>query len=192
MNIEIVTPGACGTYYIASLLGIQYNKLNLNTHRRNPSMPKNFKGKIIYLYSNPYDAIISFHRRGFLKKPYSHCTHIGGDLKILNQKKEWTLKEYLSLGIDCFKLQEHFRSWFDFDKRTYDIMFIKYESLPTTIDKLLEWYQLPNLKNNFKFIKRRSNWKEQPKEIIDKLDLVYGEYKNYLNGLAEVICLEKV
>lgn len=191
MHVEMVTPGSAGTYYMKSFLGKNYNPLKLNTHRRNPKMPKRFKGRVVYLYSNPYDTILSYYRRGFLKEPYDHCSHIEGDLKGIREKNKWFLQEFLKNGRDFFQLGDHFRQWFSYNGRTYDILFIKYESLLQTLPQLIEWYELPKEKmlKKFHFTARNSSWRNQPREIQEGLWKIYGDHFDFLDNLNDTIYL---
>lgn len=191
--VELVSPGGCGTFFMRDVvLRENYNKFfeaeKANTHRPNPNMPPNFKGKIIYLYSNPYNMILSFFKRGFLKSPYLHCKYIGGNLAEISKKEEWKLQEYLENGIDFFNLEKHFHNWFEFSQRNYEIMFVKYEFLQYSIEKILDWYGLPDRIDYFKsnFRKRKSNWTNQKIEIIEGLYKIYGSHKEFLDGLAEI------
>lgn len=190
MHVEMITPGSAGTYYMRDFLGKHYNPLRINPHRRDPKMAPSFKGRMAYLYSNPYDTVLSYHRRGFMARPFEHCRHIGGDFNGLKQRPSWILQDYLDNGIDYFRLENHFRTWFDFQKRTYDIMFIKYESLPKTINKLLEWYELDSsLAKNFNFKRRHSAWQSCPESIKNGLERIYGSFKRRLDGLDNIVIL---
>ena len=187
MHVEMITPGAAGTYYMKDFLGKSYNPLGWNPHRRNPRMPDNFKGRMVYLYSNPYTTILSYHRRGFLRKPFTHCLNIEGDLSYLSQKAIWSLEDFLEGGYDAFKIQEHFMKWYDFKDRNYDIMFIKYECLPQLIGQLLEWYELPqSLANRFDFKNRNSSYEAQSENIQKKLRRIFEEYAAFLHNLPDV------
>lgn len=185
-NTVLITPGSSGTNMLANLVGIEKlnnGKKNYDRHRRDPDI----KGvdKIIYMYSNPYDMIISFHKRGFFND-LQHCKNMYGDVEGLKEKLGCSLEEYLKFYKDFFKIEDHFFSYYNYEERKYDIMFVKYESIQNNIPFVLKWLNSEHKEEEFVFKKRNSNWKEQPENIKNLLKNKFGDFYDFLDGLPDL------
>jgi len=181
-----LSPGGCGSCALEDFFGnhINYPRDSWNAHERDSNKPDP-NSKVAYIYADPYNTILSYYRRNFLVTPYYHCQHISGDVNILNVKPSWTLEEFLQMSEDPFRLRDHFRGWYDNKNRTYDIMFIKYESLPYTFPKLCEWFNYDN--KSFDFKSRNSEWESQSDTIKENLDRLYGAYREELSKLDDIV-----
>lgn len=204
-NTFLVTPGACGTHMMARLIGLREHSngrvapttveaahatAKYSRHRRNPDIRD--ADHVIYMYSNPYDTILSFHRRGFFNGP-GHCQHIDGDVEYFMKHVSGgcTAEEYLKLPIDSFGIEDHFYSYYNFDDRKYNIMFVKYESLEKTIPEVLKWLNSSHKLSEFKFKKRNSDWTDQPENIKELLEKKFGNHKRFLDTLPDVFYRNK-
>lgn len=183
----LITPGASGTYMLSDLVGINHLNngiLNFNRHRRNPDI-KNCS-HVIYLYSNPYDTILSYHRRGFTND-IMHCKHMEGDVNFLKKNLTDNLLSHLNLEIDPFNIKDHFMGYFNFDKRNYKIMFVKYENLDKHINEVLRWLNSEDKISNFFFKKRNSKWGNESEEVKILLKKRFGQHKEFLDKLPSII-----
>jgi len=190
MMVKIITPGGAGTYYMKKFLGEHYSVGRYSAHRRNPEIEG--YDKVVYLYSNCYDTVLSYHRRGFLNTPYEHVKNIGGDLLKIFSQNHWTLKEYISNGIDFFNIDEHFYNWFFNDERKYDVMFLKYESLPQNIERLLDFYDLPKAwSEQFDFKPRTSDYTKVSRAIRRGLYKMYSDHQDFLDLLPNCFILRR-
>lgn len=188
----LVTPGAAGTYMMAKLVG---NKKYLNggldfyNRHHHTGIIKNVE-KVIYLYSNPYDTILSFHSRKFMNSPF-HCTYMGGDVQFLNRNLGLNLRDFLNLKYDPFLLEKHFNNYYNIAGKYYSLMMVKYESLPDHIDIVLDWLNRSECRKNFEFIPRKSKWYEQPQVIQDLLKHTWGNLMEFQTKLPPCLIVDK-
>lgn len=188
MKVYHVSPGGCGSCSIRYFVGPTLNQEPWNAHQRNPDKVPADTEHLVYLYNNVYDTVLSYYRRNFMKYPYDHCKHMSGNLNILKKKREWSLEDFLKLESDPFKIEEHFYGWFNYRKHPCPILFFKYESLERNKVKLLEWYGVSKEKAmTYPVKKRNSDWRSQPKYIIELLEKNYGEFFNYQKTLEDMI-----
>jgi len=193
-NTILITPGASGTFMLKDLVGMETlnnGAKSYKRHRRDPNITN--ADHIIYMYSNPYDTILSYHRRGFINKPEinPHCYNMDGDVNYLLKNKNLPLENFLSLPKDPFMVEDHFLKYYNFNERKYNIMFVKYESLEKNIIKVLEWLNSSDKLSNFNFKKRNSNWKDQPKKMQELLNNKFGKHKEFLDSIPDIIIKNK-
>jgi len=148
--------------------------------------PKTFgtNTKVVYLYGDPYNAILSYFRRrkqNYITWTIRHCENIRGDYKKMNVN--WDVKDYLKNGEDLFKLEEHFDNWTKATGVDYEICSFKYEETPKNLGKLYEFLDIkePKYKTHFKV--RKSDWRNEDEETKNLLSDMYGsfyeKYENY-------------
>lgn len=199
-----ISPGGCGTYALKNLFGDHINTFKeqsgflvgpypdglfrFNPHQRCCESIEE-GSRAVYVYGNPFNIILSYFRRNFLVAPYHHCQNIGGDLDALMQRTSWNLEAYFSLmENDPFKLREHFYGWFEHKERSYDIMFVRYESLDSSLPEICKWYNFDESKGrDFVFKKRNSDWSESPKFVIENLERLYGQFNKELSELPNIL-----
>jgi hypothetical protein len=187
----VISQGGCGTTYLRSFLERHCNGDHMgyhhkfggclwNEHSKNPNVsPTN----LLYVYGNPCDATMSFHRRAFMEVS-DHANRIGGDVNGLLANRPWTLEEYVNNGVDYFQLEDHFRTWLDFDERNYKIMFVKYTELSDHIGDVLDWMGFPREQaKHFVFKPRASNWLKQDKSMIDGFRSMFQTYVDLQDSL---------
>lgn len=189
----LITPGAAGSYMMAQLVGGS-KYLNggiefFNRHHHTGII--NNVNKVIYLYSNPYDTILSFHSRKFMDSS-NHCTYLGGDVQFLNRNLGLGLEEFLSLRYDPFFLKQHFNSYYINGGEQYSLMMVKYESLPENIDIVLEWLDRSECRENFNFIPRISKYQEQTKHIQSLLEYTWGDLMQQQSELPNCLIFDKI
>ena len=82
-------------------------------------------------------------------------------------------------------MKQHFSNWVDYDKRNYELMVMKYESLSENgIDPLTKYWQIiQNPRIPFNFIKRNISWKDLEQKLIDGLERKYGEFFDLYDSL---------
>lgn len=192
MKYYQVSPGSVGSCSIEDLLPTKINipRHVWNAHERDFTKLDREGGDVraCYIYGNPYNIVLSYFRRNFMRIPYDHCRHMTGNLSALYSKNIWTLDDYLKNGKDLFNMREHFYGWYNHDNRKYDIMFIKYETFKDNIDKLFDWYNVEeSVREKYAVKERESAWEKQSKEVIEGLERIYGDfYQEYLK-LPDVI-----
>lgn len=143
-SIIIAGLGRCGTTYIYnSLLKIFKSSeffLDINSKRFNSNMlykthsyppkkdiPKNIK--IIFMFGNPYNIVESAHSNRMDIK--QHYIHMNADFsKYKNYKIE-----------DTLNLEKQFDSWCEYSQSDdkNDLMFLKYEDIPTSYDLICDF-----------------------------------------------------
>lgn len=184
MNYQ-VSPGGVGSCALEDFFGgaINHPRSSWNAHERDPSkLPEG--AKATYVFGDPYNIILSYFRRGFLKYPYTHATHMGITSPVLLAKQEWSIEDFLNLKEDPFKLEEHFLNWMYSGR---NLMMIRYESLPRTINYLCSWYGLPfEYGNSFKFIPRASDFDKLDAELKKKMRRLYGGFKEMMEEMPDV------
>lgn len=179
----LVTPGGCGTHYLAKFLAGKPAGMPVGwkTHRRVDAVgPHN---KLVYLYANPYDTFLSFVRRGFLEGR-EHLRHLGADPMEMDKidPQPWSMQKYLEQGVDFFQLHTHFMGWYEARGRT--VMFVKYEELPQHLPRMLQRWGLPEeFADGFSFEPRASNWTSEESWVQERLEVIYGEHKRFLDSL---------
>lgn len=183
----LASPGGCGTHALNAFLRSQgLTKVpGWNTHCPwHAKLPVNDPKRLVYLYANPYDTIISFERREFMRND-KHLSNMSGNQEMLRVAPGgiWTLATFLKNGVDYFKLEKHFDTWFNSDDR-YSVMFVKYEELPTYLPEMMKrWGANPKHAERFEFVPRKSNWYEQSDEIKQGLERMYGKFYERLEAM---------
>lgn len=188
-NTVLITPGAAGTFMMADLIGIKNLNNNIqgfNRHQKNPDI-KNCT-HVVYLYSNPYDTILSYYRRGFMSN-IIHCMNMGGDVEFFQKNKTNNLIEFLKLDKEPFEIEKHFLNYYHFNDRKYKIMFVKYEYLTNHIEKVLEWFNSKEKIKDFSFTERNSKWQNQDDEVKKLLKQKIGSHKDFIDSLPSMFIL---
>jgi hypothetical protein len=165
-----------------------------HTHMRTPPKEIPDGTRVVYIFGDPLNAVISFFNRrfylhsghGYIAQPtrtsrtdwaYEHCKKIQGDFSRFSS--EWDLEDYLSQGEDLFGLEEHFDNWIT-AQVDYHIMLIRHETLWDHLTEIFDFLNLPHSEiEKFPPCKKRSsNWQDEPKHIQKKLFEVYGKLYN--------------
>ena len=173
-----------------------------HTNRRTPLSEDEIKGKkIIYVFGNPMNAVVSFFKRrdglshlhgfgpekdtGDVDWAARHCLNLEGRSDLL--EPAYDLPSYLTHGIDMFSLDEHFDNWY-YAKTNHPILFVKYETMWENLEEIFDFLKLPKSKiiNFPKKETRASNWKDEAPEIVDGLEKIYGDLYQKLSNLPDI------
>ena len=178
MRNHFIGPGGCGMHFMRSLFE---DEASCFTHtRRIDSVQKG--DKVLYIFVDPYNAVLSYDRRGFLKQSH-HVRNIEGDIEGFNQGSPWDLSKFLSNGTDFFLLYDHFNRWYMHHEREYEIAFVKYESLSTSMDSVCEFFGLPH--KQFSYKARNSDWNNLDEQELAMLQSMYGDYHKVWSELPD-------
>jgi len=188
MSNYLVSVGGSGNTFLSNFFGTWrvLKRVGVNQHQRDPN-GKVEGDKLLYLFADPFNVFLSYDRRGFFRNN-SHCQNIGAEyLTTQLDQKHRSLEDVLNLETDPFKLAEHFDGYWNFKDRPYDIMFARYETLGKTIPQICEFYGGEADPTKLLVKERNSDWTQQPKEIQEKLEKMYGEYRERLMTLDDII-----
>jgi len=176
-SFTLCSPGGCGSarmVYCLEKNGLirvypsQYDKYTskicIDNHRRVP--PKNSSNKILYMYADPRDILLSSLNRGASNDwAWSHCVHLEGNLNYFDRfTSKVTIKEILKDGIDPFGLEEHFLNWLNSEIH-YELMLLKYESLEDSnvFQKVLDFFEVDG-NYTYDWRPRKTSYLNLPKE----------------------------
>jgi hypothetical protein len=165
-----------------------------HTHLRRPPEKRALDGrKMIYMFGDPYDAVISFFKRrirktrshGFNTREadgdplwvVKHCENIGGDHQAM--KPQWDLTNYLDNGVDLLRMEEHFDNWVN-GKTEYPILFVRYETMWNHLREIFNFVGLPEsaIPGFPPQESRGSRWQDEPEPIKLKLTKIYGRLRD--------------
>jgi hypothetical protein len=136
--------------------------VSYKTHDFPPdSLPDNVK--VLYLFGDPYDSVISADRK-INEWGRAHHKHLGSDLFEPNRSLFYK---------DTLLLEKNFDLWMR--SHLFPFASIRYESLylPETLDFLVEFLELPIVLPAYR--KRMSNSEDHPE--IEQLRKVYGRLR---------------
>ena len=158
-------------------------------HLRNPvesfdQFGYNGKVKVIYVFGDPINSILSHFRRSKdVKRTWAkhHCVNIQGDHEKFNSN--WTLDDYLNNGEDLFKLEEHFNNWTSVTVKDYDLMLLKYETSYKHEQEIMDYLDT-DIKLGYR--NRKSDWKNLTKTMKDKLLNMYGSLLDKIEKFDEI------
>jgi hypothetical protein len=197
MSTVLITPTSSGSGLIRDLItppvanGGEGSRIK--RHQLNPEMPDHIS-RVLYLYSHPYNCLISYLKRGFARmggifSPPELQDEFEGIMA--GNKNGMGLYDYLSRGKDYAGIENHFQSYFSYEERKYDIMFVKYESLPETIEDVLDWFQLSEAEKQrclkeFNFTERKSDWNTENEDVKKALETILGNHALFISNLPDV------
>src|SRR5688572_10504159 len=161
-----------------------------HTHLRAPPDKRALDGRtMIYMFGDPYNAVISFFKRrikrtrshGFNTREGSgdplwavkHCKNIGGDHERMDP--QWGLEAYLDNGVDLLKMEEHYDNWVN-AKTDYPVLFVRYETMWSHLREICSFVGLPEAAiAGFPAQEvRGSRWENEPEATRLKLIKVYS------------------
>ena len=187
---HVVSPGGCGTHGFNVFMWEACGKHmadGWNSHRRDPNTGIPSPSRVLYLYADPFNTVLSFDRRSFLINQ-EHCRNMSGDVNGLHKLVDKSLYGYLDNGIDYFDLAGHVHGWMNFWQRKYDVMFVQYEHLREHLPDILKWWDLPPEKAGlFRWKDRTANWENESKETLEKLYAMYGSHREWYYSLDSKI-----
>ena len=197
MTNLMITQGCTGTYSIIDVLGDHFNfgrgHGNINHHCRNPNRDPDrnisFDGsKLVYIFCNPYDYVISSFNRGErFNIAHNGADQCNGDYEYFENNIGQTLVEYLKDPYDAYKYREHAEGYLNNVDRKYSLLFLKYEALSEYgIKPLINFWNLDVNPALYTFKKRKSDWTQQPEEIKELLKSKYGDVMEWYQKLPLV------
>lgn len=173
-----------------------------HTHLRAPPEHRDLDGRaVIYMFGNPYNAVISFFNRRMRKTrshgfntregegdvfwAVKHCRNMGGDHQAM--KPEWDVAAYLENGVDLFRMEQHFDNWVN-AKTDYPILFVRYETMWQHLREIFHFMGLPeSALAKFPPRERRgSSWEHEPEEVRVKLANMYGRLREKIDAVPDI------
>lgn len=177
-DYRLVSSGGVGSCAVEKWALSRLTKAGWSAHHRDPNVTSDRPLRVLYIVGNPYNQLLSFYRRGFLHAPYDHCAHVSGDVVGMQQRQSWSLEQYVEGGRDYFMLESHFNGWWNHTQRSYEVMFVRYETIPRVVVKMCEWFDIDE---PFVFKPRNSDIFKQPDNLVRGLVDIYGRF-------AEQVC----
>lgn len=203
-DFHVVSFGGVGSKLVVKGLCPGQSPKILNSrhhHWRQPPRSLDWQTRVIFLFGDPRDSVISFFNRrntmhaghGFQGKdragkpdwPQRHCRNLEGDWQELST--EWDLAAFLAHGRDLFRLQEHFDNWLT-SARPKRVLFVRFEELWSNLPEVLAFLDLP-AQRAATFPPRQgrgSDWRRQSDELRVGLDTLYGNLARRLETLPDV------
>ncbi len=175
MNNYLFSQGGSGTEY--TLLNFDWSKGIYSRHQRMVDFKKQ-NDKFVYIYNNPIDILMSFHRRGFLNEKNA-VIYLQGDVSF---KPPMNLEQIADNGIDYFNFQNHFDRFFSQKNKG---LFIKFETLDKGWDEIEKFTGLKR-KTDFVWKEKVSHTDKYSKKTIDKLNLMYSSWFEKYNKLDSI------
>jgi len=221
-SVFIVSQGGCGSSVFFDQLGygskcervtgcVCVKKHVKSSFLKKMKFPKNTK--ILYIYGNPYDQIISLSRRNLIplliyeyenscNEKYinafsnsSFLKWVNYELKNATKKNDEDLTaEYLSRYTEdnnvLLDFKEHYMSWRKVPIKNVSVRLIKYdEILKSGKEKICSW-----LKRDFHFEpkKRNSNYINFKNNHPDLFKKIENKYKNWFNIYEKLPLVEDI
>jgi len=145
-------------------------------------LPENIK--TLYLFGNPMNSVISIFNRNLQHIHYRNIFN-----KVL-KPQNMTFEYFLDQGVDIFHLEQHFQNWMNDNNeaRNYPIILIKYETMWDNLEYIFDFLGLEKKRiSEFPDKKeRKSDWRNQPKKIREKLLKIYTPLLSKINNSPEV------
>lgn len=178
MEIIVSSFGGVGTSPFLSWLS---PKMDVNCprdsdglkHVVDPRVIKEQAQKFIFIYGDPVGALISLYSRKFIRPQF---------VKLTGQDNKVSIEEYAESGEDLIGYERQFDSWINFSEKP--VLFLRYPHFWENEDKILSFLGFPQSVHLFKKKERTSKKDDVPKEVIDKLELIYKPLKEKMNLLG--------
>lgn len=137
--------------------------------------------KIVYLFSNPLDTLLSFERRGFLEGYDMAVANLQGDFETYKKLKITSLKEYIYHQKDLFMFGHHFNSFYELPNK---VLFIKYEALKENIKFISRWADV-TIDTDEPFVERNSDFKKCDCKTLRGMIDIHGGWVDHYNSLPD-------
>lgn len=148
-----------------------------------PEVKKGLEVRACFIYGDPFHSVLSVFRRGLQQRhEKSMARSIPGYRPVL--RKDTTVREYLEAGVDRFFLGRHLENWVDYPGSKVGILAVKYEALGEHIQEILAFLQCDR---PFEVRSRKSRYENQPPEIQEGLERMYGELRERVEALPTLI-----
>jgi len=194
IDVCIVSYGGVGCSALMQVLNRFLKTNNPNDadglkHKNSPKLPI-YKGniirKVIYVYNNPMNAVISLYRRNFQQ----------AQLRKLTGKKappNFTLKNYAKSGIDIFEMEQHFHNW-AIGSNKFPILMVNGATMykNTNLRKIMHFLGVNIPLLFFQQKPRKSNYKTIDPEIREGLEKIYSKFNQRLNEYPDVKLIRRI
>lgn len=152
-----------------------------------PEVRAGLEVRACFLYGDPFHSVLSVFRRGLhVRHERSMSRSIPGYRPVL--RKSTSVADYLAEGEDRFFLHQHLDSWLGYEGRRVRILAVKYEALGDHIAEILEFLECPR---PFEVRPRTSRYEEQPPEIREGLERMYGDLRRRIQGLSSLTRVDR-
>ncbi|EDX75667.1 hypothetical protein MC7420_6322 [Coleofasciculus chthonoplastes PCC 7420] len=190
LDVLVCSPGGVGSSFFIAFLE-KYKSVNSYKdrdglkHIDRPPLTLNSNLKAIYIYGEPFNAVLSLFRR-----KYHHYQSKKLLFKYPNIEpitKNCTLKKYLEEGIDRLKLGAHFENWNN-SRVTYPIMLVKYESIWENLPEIFDYLEIPQSEiGNFPPPQNRnSDWNLLSEDLKDLFFNMYGDLQEKIMNFDDI------
>jgi hypothetical protein len=199
----IYSPGGCGTQYMRRYLTECYwdyrcnliPETNADSHAPfcDRLVSRSRSQRTVYLFSDPYDAVISFFRRREKLGDHwvrAHSKHLGGAYQQLSA--EYNLGQFLANGRDLLGLVENVQSWLNASLPT-PVIYVKYEGLSQENNqkRLLRFLGVEESAwQPLQWRPRNSSWEEYPEHIAGRLEFLYGTLRERYLQMPDIVIRE--
>lgn len=183
--VALCSMGGVGSTALARHIGSISDK-TVREHAFSPRVYDNEKQiKLGYVFGNPYNSVLSVFRRGF-QVMHNKAMNANSGSKIANLK-DMSLEEYLERGIDEFNLNRQLTNWLNPELVKHPTILIKYETLGDNIEEILAFFDCPK---PFSVKTRQSSWLDQPSDIVNGLENMYGDFYKRVLEMPDITVLE--
>jgi len=183
-ELHLITTGGTGTYAIEEWGRPNWSESRLRAHTRSPSAPAT-GDRVLYVFGDPRNQLLSFFHRGFMKAPYTHCQNVNGNVNYLGTRKSWSLESYLQEEYDAYQLYEHLQGWLSHHARDYSIMFVRYEAIAkTSVRRQLR--EFVGQYRPFEFKPRASNFEGLSASLRQSIDRMFSHMVLLTSQLPDV------
>ncbi len=158
-----------------------YDQVHLYKHLASPPRLEKDTTKVLFLYADPVDVVLSLHRRDHA---FEHSIRLGS-------RKLWfprNVERFAASGRDLLRLEAHFDAWISPAAREYEILVLRYERLWDNLDVILQHIGLrADLAAHFPAKQKRQShsWEGSP-TVIAQLRTIYGPLIGKMQRLHDV------
>jgi hypothetical protein len=151
--------------------------------------------RVLYLYGDPRNAVVSIFRRGLQEFAY-RWLHFREDDDIVEWLREElpvqvsqrlsSLEAFLEAGIDEFQLEDHLERWLERERAGYQVLFVRFESLSDTWPSVRDFVGLGPDYPCLELKARSSNWTTLPPTLRNEIDALYGGLARRMEALPPI------
>ncbi len=201
--IYVNSYGGSGSKYLVKQIIRAYPKFeatDIHHHIRDvSSISITNEDKMIFVFSNPIDAVKSFFGRqelnteqhgfngkigeGSMNWPFRHCRNIDGNY--IGFDKSWKLNDFIANGKDLFQLESFFDNWYLNDSLP-EMLFVNYDCIWEHRSLIKDFLGI-NPKFEFEEFKPRTRYdfKLSEEEHL-KLESLYSKLANKILNLETI------
>jgi len=195
LDVCVVSYGGVGC---SSLMRVLSGYIRVNNvddkdglkHRNSPSLDVYSKAQIrrvIYIYNNPMNSVLSLYRRHYQRAQYKKLTGMIATDDVM------TLENYIASGQDLFQLESHFHNW-SAGSEKFPILMVNGATMyqPKNLQKLLRFLGVKIPLILFQQKPRKSNYKTVSPQIRLGLETIYHSFNDELSKLDDVYLIKKL